>query len=81
MWERRERLTGKGNRNELGGGRAVPEDDGMVDYLPGGQTSWGTSVSGLRAKSRHRGPATSPCHLVDPGALHGGGFNATTLCC
>ena len=48
---------GKGNPNELGGGRAVPEDDGVVDYLPGDKLSSGTSVGGFRSEPRHRGPA------------------------
>jgi len=82
MWEGRERLTGKGNPNELGGGRLVPEDDGVVDHLPGGQlSSAGTSAGGLRSKPRHRGPAVCHCRLGDPGALYGGGLNAAALCC
>jgi hypothetical protein len=74
-------VTGKGNPNELGGGRPVPEDDGVVDYMPGEQLSWGTSAGGLRSKPGHRGPGVSPCRLGDPGAVYRGGLNAAALCC
>ena len=75
-----EKVTDGANPNELGGGRPVPEDVGVVDHPPGGQLSPVTSVGELRSKPRHRGPAVSPCRLGDPGALYGGGLNAAALC-